>query len=88
MDHPGNVRFLGWGRTMSTARRNPEPGDYVVNYNPPDGFVIEMATPEHKWEQVAFDKSRLNALKVARHLAYSAGTKAWTYELDNQFLEI
>jgi hypothetical protein len=66
----------------------PKPGDFVVNYRGREDFVIERRTIDNKWEQVAVEKDRLAALQRARILARDAGTRAWTYELDNQFIEM
>jgi len=66
----------------------PRQGDFVVSYQQGEGFVIERRGPQNEWKRVAFEQGRLDALKSALTLARENGTKAWTYELDNQHLEI
>lgn len=66
----------------------PKVGDFLVSYLERDGFAIERRASENRWGRIAFEKDRLAALQRARTLAREAGTKAWTYELDNQFIEI
>jgi hypothetical protein len=71
-----------------TKKDTPTQGDFVVSYEQGQGFVIERRTSSNTSERVAFERNRLDALKCALSLAREAGTKAWTYELDNQFVEI
>ena len=65
----------------------PSIGDFVVTGGT-EGYTIERREPGDNWYQVSINKHRLAALQDARTFAKSAGTRAWTYELDNQYLEL
>jgi len=72
---------------MPARPANPGQGDFVVEAAFP-GFRIRERTGEKDWREIAKEPDRLKALSLASDLAAQAGTRAWTYELDNQFLEI
>ena len=68
----------------------PQAGDFVVQPAFPGFTITKVVEPSGaKSERVTIEESdRLRALEVASRLASEAGTKAWTYELDNQYSEI
>ena len=73
-------------RRSRVLEKAPQSGDFLVQPAFP-GFTISKKTdqPGAAWERVADEENRIRALEIAGRLASEAGTKAWTYELDNQY---
>lgn len=76
-------------RRPRVLEKAPQSGDFLVQPAFP-GFAISKKTdqPGALWQRVADEENRIQALEIAGRLAAEAGTKAWTYELDNQYSEI
>jgi hypothetical protein len=70
----------------------PSVGDFVVKPDSPGEYVIERRLKSDrdgwKWERISAQTERSSTLSDAMALAKAAGTKAWTYELDNSYAEL